>query len=86
MHKTKEEAYQTRCNVLDAALTVFYERGVAQASLDEIAKAAGVTRGALYWHFKKIKRIYSKRCSKYTTLISNSNWSKQLTPVRQLTR
>ena len=58
MHKTKEEAYQTRCNLLDAALTVFYERGVAQASLDEIAKAAGVTRGALYWHFKNKEDLF----------------------------
>ena len=52
MRKTKEEAQQTRCNLLAAALTVFYHRGVAHTSLDEIAKAAGVTRGALYWHFK----------------------------------
>ena len=58
MRKTKEEAYQTRCNLLDAALTVFYERGVAQASLDEIAKAAGVTRGTLYWHFKNKEDLF----------------------------
>ena len=60
MRKTKEEAYQIRCNLLDAALTVFYERGVAQASLDEIAKAAGVTRGALYWHFKNKEDLFVK--------------------------
>ena len=58
MRKTKEEAYQTRCNLLVAALSVFYERGVAQASLDEIAKAAGVTRGALYWHFKNKEDLF----------------------------
>ena len=58
MRKTKEEAYQTRCNLLAAALTVFYERGVSKASLDEIAKTAGVTRGALYWHFKNKKDLF----------------------------
>ena len=47
MRKTKEEAQQTRSNLLNAALNVFYERSVAKASLDEIAKTAGVTRGAL---------------------------------------
>ncbi len=52
MRKTKEEAQQTRSNLLNAALNVFYERGVSKVSLDEIAKTAGVTRGALYWHFK----------------------------------
>ena len=58
MRKTKEEAYQTRCNLLAAALTVFYERGVSKASLDEIAKTAGVTRGALYWQFKNKKDLF----------------------------
>lgn len=37
---------------MTAATTVFYERGVARASLQEIAETAGVTRGAIYWHFK----------------------------------
>ena len=58
MRKTKEEAYQTRCNLLAAALTIFYERGVSKASLDEIAKTAGVTRGALYWHFKNKEDLF----------------------------
>ena len=58
MRKTKEEAQQTRCNLLEAALTVFYHRGVAHTSLDEITKAAGVTRGALYWHFKNKEDLF----------------------------
>lgn len=49
--KTKEEAQETRLAILDAAERVFQERGVSRTSLDEIAKAAGVTRGAVYWHF-----------------------------------
>lgn len=50
--KTKEEALETRHAILDAAERVFQERGVARTSLAEIAAAAGVTRGAIYWHFK----------------------------------
>ena len=49
--KTKEEAQETRMAILDAAELVFQEHGVSHTSLDEIAKAAGVTRGAVYWHF-----------------------------------
>ena len=60
MRKTKEEAQQTRSNLLNAALNVFYERGVSKASLDEIAKTAGVTRGALYWHFKNKEDLFVK--------------------------
>ena len=50
--RTKEEALATRHALLDAAERVFGRRGVARTSLAEIAEEAGVTRGAVYWHFK----------------------------------
>jgi len=50
--KTKEEAQATRDRILDTAEQVFSERGVARTSLADIADAAGVTRGAIYWHFR----------------------------------
>src|SRR5258706_2776656 len=50
--RTKEEALETRTGILDAAERVFHEKGVAHASLEDIAAAADVTRGAIYWHFK----------------------------------
>jgi len=49
--KTKAEAEQTRQRILDAAEQVFFTHGVMQTSLDQVAEAAGVTRGAIYWHF-----------------------------------
>jgi len=48
----EEDAIATRHALLDAAEQVFYDKGVARASLAEIAQAAGTTRGAVYWHFK----------------------------------
>ena len=50
--RTKEDAEATRNKLLDAALEVFYEKGVTGASLTDVAVAASVTRGAIYWHFK----------------------------------
>ncbi len=50
--RTKEEAQETRSRILDAAEHVFYEKGVSGSSLEDIAGAAEVTRGAIYWHFK----------------------------------
>ena len=50
--RTKDEAEQTRNAILDAAEKIFYQRGVVRTSLEQIAKAAHVTRGAVYWHFK----------------------------------
>jgi TetR/AcrR family transcriptional regulator, acrAB operon repressor len=50
--KTKEEADKTRTNILYTALNLFFEKGYARTSLDDIASACGITRGAIYWHFK----------------------------------
>jgi TetR/AcrR family acrAB operon transcriptional repressor len=51
VRRTKEEARETRKRILDAAEQVFYEKGVSRTSLAHIASHAGVTRGAIYWHF-----------------------------------
>lgn len=52
VRRTKEEALATREQLLDAAERVFRKRGVGHASLAEVADEAGVTRGAIYWHFQ----------------------------------
>ena len=51
MRRTKEEAEQTRRRIMEAASHVFDERGIARTTMEHIAEAAGVTRGAIYWHF-----------------------------------
>ena len=48
---TKAQALATRDNILDMAELAFQRRGFAGTSLQDIARAAGVTRGAIYWHF-----------------------------------
>ena len=50
--KTKQEAQVTRGHILDTAERLFSERGVARTSLADIADSAGLTRGAIYWHFR----------------------------------
>jgi TetR/AcrR family acrAB operon transcriptional repressor len=50
--RTREEAIATRSRILDTAELVFHEKGVSHTSLADIALAAGVTRGAIYWHFR----------------------------------
>jgi len=59
MRRTKEEAAVTRATVLKAALSVFSAKGYAAATLDDVAKAAKVTRGAIYWHFKGKADLYN---------------------------
>lgn len=52
VRRTKAEAQATRSAILDAAEYLFQARGVSRTSLQDIAAAAGVTRGAVYWHFE----------------------------------
>lgn len=66
IRKTKDDAEKTRRDILKAALAVFSKKGYASTSLEEIAKAAGVTRGAIYWHFDNKAKLYN-------TLIDEAN-------------
>ena len=59
VRRTKEDAQKTRDALLDAAEAVFDRRGVSGASLQEVAEAAGVTRGAVYWHFRDKADLYN---------------------------
>jgi AcrR family transcriptional regulator len=47
----KADSDQTRDKILDAAEHEFLESGFSRSTLNGIAKRAGVTRGAIYWHF-----------------------------------
>lgn len=42
---------RTKQDVSDAALKLFYERGYHSVTVEEIAAAAGVTKGAFYYYF-----------------------------------
>ena len=64
--RTKEDAQATRAAVLDAAERVFLRRGVTRTSLAEIAQAAGVTRGAIYGHFKDKAALFSAMMERVT--------------------
>jgi TetR/AcrR family transcriptional repressor of mexAB-oprM operon len=58
MRRTKEDADKTRNAILLSAENLFFEKGVAHTSLEQIAKHAGVTRGAIYWHFKDKSHLF----------------------------
>lgn len=58
VRRTKEEALATRDRILDAAEHVFFDKGVSHTSLADIAQHAGVTRGAIYWHFANKSELF----------------------------
>ena len=49
---------RTRNLLLDAAKEVFAKKGFEGASLEEIAEAAGYTRGAIYKHFDSKEELF----------------------------
>lgn len=64
--RTKDEAEETRHHILDAAERVFSARGVSRTSLGDIAGAAKVTRGAIYWHFEDKADLFCQMVARVT--------------------
>ncbi|MFD3245543.1 multidrug efflux transporter transcriptional repressor AcrR [Rahnella aquatilis] len=67
--KTKSQALETRQQILDAAVREFSARGVSSTSLTDIANAAGVTRGAIYWHFRNKVELFNAIWEAYESRI-----------------
>ena len=66
VRRTRDEAAETRSSILDAAERVFARRGVSHTSLEDIARSAGVTRGAIYWHFKNKSEVFAAMVDRIT--------------------
>ncbi len=58
VRKTKADAEQTRQDLIAAAREMFHRCGVSRTSLEKIAAQAGVTRGAVYWHFANKAELF----------------------------
>jgi len=59
MRRTKAEALETKQAIVEAAEQMFFERGAARTTLEDVARAAGVTRGAVYWHFRDKSELFN---------------------------
>lgn len=51
VRRTRAEMEETRAALLTTARNVFREHGYAETSMDDLTAQAGLTRGALYYHF-----------------------------------
>lgn len=80
VRKTKEEAENTRREILKAALEVFYQKGYSRTTFDEIAARINLTKGAVYWHFKNkpdllVELIKEQFFQKQMTCYDADNWT-----------
>lgn len=66
VRRSKHEALATRHAILDAAELLFQQHGVSRTSLQHIASAAGVTRGAIYWHFEDKAALFNAMMERAT--------------------
>ncbi|MBI5256730.1 MAG: TetR family transcriptional regulator [Burkholderiales bacterium] len=64
--RTKDEALATRHRILDAAELLFQQHGVSRTTLQDIAQAADVTRGAIYWHFEDKADLFNAMMERAT--------------------
>ncbi len=55
----KEEAKK---RILESALRVFSEKGYRQSTMDDVAKAVGVSKGAIYIYFKSKEDLFGELC------------------------
>src|SRR5580765_2856664 len=76
MRRTKEESEGTRRTILAAARRVFAKRGVTRTTLGHVAAEAGVSRGAIYWHFaNKIELFDAMREQVSVPLIDRTDYA-----------
>ena len=66
MRRTKEEAAITRKQLLKKALEIFSKKGYTATTMQDIAREAEVTRGAIYWHFGSKAELYNTLIREYS--------------------
>jgi AcrR family transcriptional regulator len=59
------QSQETANRILNQAMRIFLEKGYHGTSIDDITQAAGLTKGALYWHFKGKEDLLKKLIRKY---------------------
>jgi len=86
--RTKAEAEETRESILDAAEKLFYEQGVSRTTLEKIAAEAGVTRGAIYWHFQNKPALFNAMVERirlpYHSMLEELDSLPELDPLMQI--
>jgi AcrR family transcriptional regulator len=74
---------EKRGRILNAALSVFALYGFKRASMEDVAKTAGMSRAAIYQHFRNKEDILVHGVQAFFD-VATANLSEALTPARPL--
>ncbi len=90
MRRTKEAAAETREQLLNAALVCFRRQGYSATTLDDIARQAGTTRGAIHWHFGNKVELFNtlvrEQYERAAMIFSEVDTLGEGSPIQQLRR
>jgi AcrR family transcriptional regulator len=54
-NRTKAER---KVEILEAALNIFVKKGYAETRMDDIVQESGLSKGAIYWHYKNKRELF----------------------------
>ncbi len=61
--KREQQREERRKQILDAALTVFSQKGFHPANVSDVAAEAGVSQGTIYWYFDSKEELFQAACA-----------------------
>ena len=62
---------ETRRRILDSAAQVFASKGFYSAAVDEIVKASGTSKGAVYFYFESKEQIFLSLVEEYASTVAH---------------
>ncbi len=72
-HTKQEDMQNNRQKIIDAATALVMERGVKGTSLADIANAAGISKGTLFYHFSAKDDLVYELTEKHFDQITRAN-------------
>ena len=74
MRVSRIQAAENRERILDVATRLFRERGIDGIGVDDLMKAAGLTHGGFYGHFKSKEDLVAQACARAVARM-RQNWT-----------
>ncbi len=68
----QQRSEETRAKIMEAAIKLFSTRGYNKASVDDICKEAGISKGAFYHHFKSKQLLFLALLDGWLQFIDNA--------------